>query len=94
MHFDRKNYFYPDNPKNYQITQNRTPIGRNGYIEIEVDGNKKKIEIEEMHIGKILVKCPIEEILAYWILIEQEYLFNWEIVTKPCISNSIEEWNI
>ena len=50
MHFDRKNYFYPDNPKNYQITQNRTPIGRNGYIEIEVDGQKKKIEIEEMHI--------------------------------------------
>ena len=48
--FDRKNYFYPDNPKNYQITQNRTPIGRNGYIEIEVDGQKKKIEIEEMHI--------------------------------------------
>ena len=50
MHFDRKNYFYPDNPKNYQITQNRTPIGTNGYVEIEVDGIKKKIEIEEIHI--------------------------------------------
>ena len=50
MHFDRKNYFYPDTPKNYQITQNRTPIGRNGYLEIAVDGYQKKIEIEEFHI--------------------------------------------
>lgn len=50
MHFDRKNYFYPDNPKNYQITQSRTPIGRNGYVEIEVDGVKKKIGISDIHI--------------------------------------------
>ena len=33
MHFDRKNYFYPDNPKNYQITQARTPIGYDGYVQ-------------------------------------------------------------
>ena len=50
MHFDRKNYFYPDNPKNYQITQSRTPIGYDGYVEVDVDGVKKKIEIEEIHI--------------------------------------------
>ena len=50
MHFDRKNYFYPDNPKNYQITQAETPIGYDGYVEIDIDGKKKKIEIEEMHI--------------------------------------------
>ena len=48
--FDRKNYFYPDNPKNYQITEARTPIGYDGYVEIEVDGVSKKIEIEEIHI--------------------------------------------
>ena len=46
MHFDRKNYFYPDLPKGYQITQNRTPIGYDGYLMINVDGNPKKIEIE------------------------------------------------
>ena len=46
MHFDRKNYFYPDNPKNYQITQFDTPIGYDGYVEIELNGIKKKIEIE------------------------------------------------
>lgn len=50
MHFDRKNYFYPDNPKNYQITQNRTPIGVNGYVEIETETGKKKIRIHDIHI--------------------------------------------
>lgn len=50
MHFDRKNYFYPDNPKNYQITQFETPIGVNGWVEIEVNGQKKKIRIHDIHI--------------------------------------------
>ena len=50
MHFDRKNYFYPDLPKGYQITQQDTPIGYDGYIEIEDNGIKKKIGIERIHI--------------------------------------------
>ena len=49
-HFDRKNYFYPDNPKAYQITQKEKPLGHDGWVEIEVHGQKKKIGIEELHI--------------------------------------------
>ncbi|GAA0733174.1 Asp-tRNA(Asn)/Glu-tRNA(Gln) amidotransferase subunit GatB [Clostridium oceanicum] len=56
---DRKNYFYPDCPKNYQITQDEIPVCHDGYIEIELDnGDKKKIGIERIHIeedaGKLL----------------------------------------
>ena len=49
--FDRKNYFYPDNPQNYQISQLYEPICRNGYVEIETaDGGTKQIGIHEIHM--------------------------------------------
>lgn len=50
QHFDRKNYFYPDNPKAFQTTQLWQPIGENGWIEIEVGGETKKIRIERLHL--------------------------------------------
>ena len=56
--FDRKNYFYPDNPQNYQISQLYLPICRNGYVEIETDTGKKKVGIHEIHMeedaGKLI----------------------------------------
>ncbi len=56
--FDRKNYFYPDNPQNYQISQLYLPICRNGAIEIETENGKKKIGIHEIHMeedaGKLI----------------------------------------
>ena len=48
--FDRKNYFYPDNPQNYQISQLYFPICRNGKVEIEVNGEKKFVRIHEIHM--------------------------------------------
>lgn len=57
-HMARKNYFYPDCPKDYQITQNECPLCTDGYIEIETDNGPKKIRIERIHIeedaGKLL----------------------------------------
>lgn len=89
MHFDRKNYFYPDNPKNFQITQGRTPIGYDGYVEIEVDGTKKKIEIEEMHIEEDTCKSTHrgdKTLLDF----NRAGVPLIEIVTKPCIISSTE----
>ena len=56
--FDRKNYFYPDNPQNYQISQLYLPICRNGYVEIEGENGPKKVGIHEIHMeedaGKLI----------------------------------------
>ncbi len=56
--FDRKNYFYPDNPQNYQISQLYLPIARDGYVEIEAGDTKKRVRIHEMHMeedaGKLI----------------------------------------
>ena len=56
--FDRKNYFYPDNPQNYQISQLYQPICRDGGVEIETSGGKKTIGIHEIHMeedaGKLI----------------------------------------
>ncbi|MDR1315624.1 MAG: Asp-tRNA(Asn)/Glu-tRNA(Gln) amidotransferase subunit GatB [Spirochaetales bacterium] len=48
--FERKNYFYPDMPKNYQISQFSSPLGRNGWIDLEYQGKKKRIRIHEIHL--------------------------------------------
>ncbi|WP_312979294.1 Asp-tRNA(Asn)/Glu-tRNA(Gln) amidotransferase subunit GatB [Leuconostoc falkenbergense] len=51
IRWDRKNYFYPDNPKAYQTTQSQTPIGTNGYLDVTLeDGTVKRVRIKEMHV--------------------------------------------
>lgn len=59
--FDRKNYFYPDNPQNYQISQLYLPICQDGYLEIPVPGGKKKIRIHEMHMEEDAGKLVHDE---------------------------------
>ncbi|ACB84061.1 Asp-tRNA(Asn)/Glu-tRNA(Gln) amidotransferase subunit GatB [Natranaerobius thermophilus] len=48
--FDRKNYFYPDLPKAYQISQFDLPIAKNGYLDVTVNGEKKRIRINRIHM--------------------------------------------
>ena len=90
MHFDRKNYFYPDISKNYQITQNDTPIGYDGYVEIETSsGEKKKIYIEEMHIEEDTCKSAHRgnrTLLDF----NRAGVPLIEIVTKPCMESGEE----
>ena len=51
LFFDRKNYFYSDLPKGFQITQDKRPIGKNGFIDVKLsDGSIKRIEIERLHM--------------------------------------------
>ena len=56
LHFDRKNYFYADLPKGYQITQDKRPIGKNGFITINIDGKEKNIGLERIHLEEDTAK--------------------------------------
>ena len=91
-YFDRKNYFYPDSPKNYQITQFFRPYAQNGSLEVKLpNGSTNNIEIE---------RIQIEEDTAKSIHISKESLLNFnrasmpllEIITKPVIKNSNEAY--
>ncbi|MBQ2283945.1 MAG: Asp-tRNA(Asn)/Glu-tRNA(Gln) amidotransferase subunit GatB [Agathobacter sp.] len=59
--FDRKNYFYPDNPQNYQISQLYQPICRNGYVEIDTPSGSKKVRIHEIHMEEDAGKLVHDE---------------------------------
>lgn len=89
--FDRKNYFYPDLVKGYQISQYDRPIGRKGYVEFEVEGATKRVGIRRVHLEEDTGKS-FHDVAA-----ERTYLdFNRsgvpliEIVTEPDIRSSAE----
>ena len=90
--FDRKNYFYPDSPKNYQITQYFKPYAENGKLHIVTNSGKKSI------VG--IERIQIEEDTAKSIHTESETLLNYnrasvpliEIISKPEIKNAEEAY--
>lgn len=87
--FDRKNYFYPDLPKAYQISQLYLPICRNGFIEINSNGKKKKIGIHEIHMEEDAGKLIHDE-NATLIDYNRCGVPLLEIVSEPHFSNGDE----
>ena len=95
-YFARKNYFYPDLPKGYQITQDKTPICQEGYITIDTpEGTEKPIALQRIHLEEDTGKSVHG-------LVEGETLLDFnragvaliEIVTKPVLRTSAEAYNL
>ena len=63
---DRKNYFYPDLPKAYQISQFDVPICENGAVEFYVDGEKKTVRLERIHLRRMPASCSTMKGRARW----------------------------
>lgn len=89
IQFDRKNYFYIDLPKNFQITQQFRPIGKNGFLEINVNNTIKKIAIERIHLEEDTAK-KIEKDNKIYLDYNRAGCPLIEIVTKPDIRSSAE----
>ena len=89
--FARKNYFYPDLPKGYQITQYENPLCSNGHLDIEVNGVKKRIGIRRIHMEEDAGKSihDEKEPLSY-IDFNRACVPLLEIVTEPDISTTQE----
>lgn len=89
LHFDRKNYYYTDLPKGFQITQQFRPIGKNGILELDLDGMEKKIEIERIHIEEDTAR-QLHQNETTFINYNRAGVPLIEIVSKPQISSAQE----
>ena len=89
MYFDRKNYYYPDLPKGYQITQMHDPVGTNGKIIIDVKGIEKEVLIHDIHLEEDTAKLEHTEDLSY-INYNRCGVPLLELVTEPCLNSSAE----
>ncbi len=89
MYFDRKNYYYPDLPKGYQITQMDSPVGVNGHIEIEVDEELIPVDIHDVHLEEDAASLD-----HYFDTSTIDYNRSGvpllELVTEPCLHSAKE----
>ncbi len=93
-YFARKNYFYPDLPKGYQISQHTTPVCKGGYVKIRIGDGEKQIRLNRIHIEEDAGKSihdidPENSCLDY----NRAGVALIEIVTEPCICNSDEAYS-
>ena len=89
--FDRKNYFYPDLPQGYQISQFEYPIVGKGYINIEIEGKVKKIGITRLHLEQDAGKSlHDQDIKNSYIDLNRSGCALMEIVSEPDLSSPIE----
>ena len=87
--FDRKNYYYADLPKGYQITQNTKPVGVNGYLDVIVNGKVKRVTLHDIHLEEdtaSLEHYPKYSLIDY----NRSGIPLLEIVTNPCIESADE----
>lgn len=91
--FDRKNYFYPDLPKGYQITQDRTPICKGGYITVDTKAGRNDLTLNRIHLeedaGKSIHLPDIDDTLVD---LNRAGVPLIEIVTEPCLRTSEEAY--
>ncbi len=89
MYFDRKNYYYPDLPKGFQITQMHDPVGTNGKLIIEMDGYDKEVLIHDIHLEEDAASLDHyydTSLIDY----NRAGVPLLELVTEPCLSNAEE----
>ena len=89
MEFDRKNYYYPDLPKGYQLTQFFNPVGVDGKIEVDVNGTKKEVFIHDIHLEEDAASLD-----HYYNTSTIDYnragVPLLELVTEPCLHSADE----
>ena len=87
--FDRKNYYYADLPKGYQITQMTKPFGKNGYLDIEIDGVIKRCGIHQLHLEEDSASMDHQGEISL-IDYNRAGVPLVEIVTEPVFNNEVE----
>lgn len=89
MYFDRKNYYYPDLPKGFQLTQMHDPVGINGYLDVYVDDEVKRIHIHDIHLEEDTASLDHYSTFSL-IDYNRAGIPLLETVTEPCIHSADE----